>query len=98
MAPPEWTIVDFIHTGPWWRNRGEFRSRLVLFSCLEFGDRVRDPYLEPLAYPPAHVVCRERSQLVLGQWYVSKSRVSPRRRRLTWILRFADYTRLARIL
>ncbi|RDB26139.1 Lactose permease [Hypsizygus marmoreus] len=22
MAPPEWTIVDFIHTGPWWKNRG----------------------------------------------------------------------------
>ncbi|KAJ7104145.1 general substrate transporter [Mycena belliarum] len=19
---PDWTIVDFIHTGPWWRNRG----------------------------------------------------------------------------
>lgn len=27
MAPrttvPEWTIVDFIHRGPWWTNRGE---------------------------------------------------------------------------
>ncbi|KAF8071939.1 hypothetical protein FPV67DRAFT_908434 [Lyophyllum atratum] len=23
MAPqPEWTIIDFIHTGPWWKNRG----------------------------------------------------------------------------
>ncbi|KAF9468077.1 general substrate transporter [Collybia nuda] len=22
MSPPEWTIIDFIHTGPWWRNRG----------------------------------------------------------------------------
>ncbi|TFK94102.1 general substrate transporter [Polyporus arcularius HHB13444] len=21
MTPPEWTIVDFIHHGPWWRNR-----------------------------------------------------------------------------
>ncbi|KAI0784259.1 general substrate transporter [Abortiporus biennis] len=22
MAVPEWTIVDFIHRGPWWQNRG----------------------------------------------------------------------------
>ncbi|KAI0078841.1 general substrate transporter [Panus rudis PR-1116 ss-1] len=22
MAIPEWTIVDFIHRGPWWKNRG----------------------------------------------------------------------------
>ncbi|OCH94384.1 general substrate transporter [Obba rivulosa] len=22
MAVPEWTIVDFIHRGPWWKNRG----------------------------------------------------------------------------
>ncbi|KAA1467517.1 general substrate transporter [Dentipellis sp. KUC8613] len=22
MAVPEWTIADFIHRGPWWRNRG----------------------------------------------------------------------------
>jgi len=22
MALPEWTIVDFIHRGPWWKNRG----------------------------------------------------------------------------
>ena len=21
---PEWTIVDFIHRGPWWTNRGSF--------------------------------------------------------------------------
>lgn len=25
MPVPEWTIVDFIHRGPWWQNRGEFR-------------------------------------------------------------------------
>ncbi|TFK40369.1 general substrate transporter [Crucibulum laeve] len=34
MAPrttvPEWTIVDFIHRGPWWRNRGI----LMLNICL----------------------------------------------------------------
>ncbi|KII85011.1 hypothetical protein PLICRDRAFT_116656 [Plicaturopsis crispa FD-325 SS-3] len=22
MVVPEWTLVDFIHRGPWWRNRG----------------------------------------------------------------------------
>ncbi|KAF8206409.1 general substrate transporter [Mycena galopus ATCC 62051] len=27
---PDWTIVDFIHTGPWWRNRGI----LLLNICL----------------------------------------------------------------
>ncbi|TDL25883.1 general substrate transporter [Rickenella mellea] len=33
MAPrtvPEWTIVDFIHRGPWWRNHGI----LILNLCL----------------------------------------------------------------
>ncbi|KAF9267757.1 general substrate transporter [Marasmius fiardii PR-910] len=28
--PPEWTIVDFIYTGYWWRNRGIF----ILNICL----------------------------------------------------------------
>ncbi|PFH52987.1 hypothetical protein AMATHDRAFT_73803 [Amanita thiersii Skay4041] len=27
---PEWTVVDFIHTGPWWQNRGI----LLLNICL----------------------------------------------------------------
>ncbi|KAK7691062.1 hypothetical protein QCA50_006165 [Cerrena zonata] len=32
MAIPEWTIVDFIHRGPWWKNRG---IRLLnLWLCL----------------------------------------------------------------
>ncbi|CAL1716242.1 unnamed protein product [Somion occarium] len=32
MAYPEWTIVDFIHRGPWWQNRG---IRLLnLWLCL----------------------------------------------------------------
>ncbi|KAG5734947.1 Lactose permease [Termitomyces sp. T112] len=30
MAPPEWSIVDFLHTGPWWQNKGI----LVLNLCL----------------------------------------------------------------
>jgi hypothetical protein len=23
MAIPEWTIGDFVHRGPWWKNRGK---------------------------------------------------------------------------
>ncbi|KAG6873928.1 hypothetical protein C0995_008967 [Termitomyces sp. Mi166 len=30
MAPPEWTVVDFIHTGPWWQNRGILILNLFL--------------------------------------------------------------------
>jgi hypothetical protein len=26
-AVPEWTIVDFIHRGPWWTNRGELQRQ-----------------------------------------------------------------------
>lgn len=29
---PEWTIVDFIHRGPWWRNKGA-----PVHSCHAFG-------------------------------------------------------------
>ncbi|SJL09794.1 related to transporter (major facilitator superfamily) [Armillaria ostoyae] len=37
MAPgsnPEWTIVDFIHHGPWWTNRGILLLNLCLFLPL----------------------------------------------------------------
>ncbi|GLB40429.1 putative sugar (and other) transporter [Lyophyllum shimeji] len=35
MAPhPEWTIVDFIHTGPWWKNRGILLLNLWLILPL----------------------------------------------------------------
>ncbi|KAF9052411.1 general substrate transporter [Hymenopellis radicata] len=37
MAPrslPEWTIVDFIHRGPWWTNRGIVSLNLCLFLSL----------------------------------------------------------------
>ncbi|THH33177.1 hypothetical protein EUX98_g973 [Antrodiella citrinella] len=31
MTVPEWTIVDFIHRGPWWHNRG-IRSLNILLA------------------------------------------------------------------
>ncbi|KAI0342860.1 general substrate transporter [Trametopsis cervina] len=34
MAVPEWTIVDFIHRGPWWRNRGIRLLNIYLFLPL----------------------------------------------------------------
>ncbi|KAI0367738.1 general substrate transporter [Pilatotrama ljubarskyi] len=30
MAPTEWTVVDFIHRGPWWRNHGIRLLNLLL--------------------------------------------------------------------
>ncbi|KDQ59238.1 hypothetical protein JAAARDRAFT_57164 [Jaapia argillacea MUCL 33604] len=34
MPTPEWTVVDFIHRGPWWRNRGILILNLFLFLPL----------------------------------------------------------------
>ncbi|KAH8099937.1 hypothetical protein BXZ70DRAFT_194415 [Cristinia sonorae] len=34
MAVPEWTIVDFIHRGPWWRNRGIRKLNFLLILPL----------------------------------------------------------------
>lgn len=31
---PEWTIVDFIHRGPWWTNRGILLLNICLFLPL----------------------------------------------------------------
>ncbi|KAI8980164.1 general substrate transporter [Trametes punicea] len=34
MAPPEWTVVDFIHRGPWWKNHGIRVLNLLLIVPL----------------------------------------------------------------
>ncbi|KAI0264422.1 general substrate transporter [Gloeopeniophorella convolvens] len=34
MAIPEWTIADFIHRGPWWRNRGILLLNIYLLLPL----------------------------------------------------------------
>ncbi|KAF9457782.1 general substrate transporter [Collybia nuda] len=34
MTPPKWTISDFIHTGPWWKNRGILLLNLWLIVPL----------------------------------------------------------------
>ncbi|KAI0091287.1 general substrate transporter [Irpex rosettiformis] len=34
MSLPEWTIVDFIHRGPWWQNRGIRLLNICLFLPL----------------------------------------------------------------
>ncbi|TFY70455.1 hypothetical protein EVG20_g2549 [Dentipellis fragilis] len=34
MAVPEWTIADFIHRGPWWRNRGILLLNIYLILPL----------------------------------------------------------------
>ena len=34
MTLTEWTIVDYLHKGPWWKNRGE----RVAFPCLSLSE------------------------------------------------------------
>jgi hypothetical protein len=34
MPVPEWTIVDFIHRGPWWKDRGMFSTVSSLYIIL----------------------------------------------------------------
>ena len=34
MTLNEWTIVDYLHKGPWWKNHGEH----VLWSCLSLSE------------------------------------------------------------
>lgn len=49
MAPTElqWTVVDFLHQGPWWKNRGKSLHGLMQFE-LALNAYVRSPHAKHL--------------------------------------------------
>lgn len=71
MAPPsalpEWTLVDFIHRGSWWTNRGKLHHGRICHSLIEVA---RNISIEPLPVHSSHDVFDQWLRLIFGQRYV----------------------------